>query len=110
LVSADILAVGFTKKNDDTIELAGNSRLIASLEKYFEISLVDEIAFFQPSGKAGELFEIPVLHKDSTVDRIYIVAVGDGALPALRTAGAALGRKVRGKAIELVSLIAESRL
>ena len=110
MVSADILAVGFTKKNDDTIELAGNSRLIASLEKYFEISLVDEIAFFQPSGKAGELFEIPVLHKDSTVDRIYIVAVGDGALPALRTAGAALGRKVRGKAIELVSLIAESRL
>ncbi|CAN2214574.1 PepB Leucyl aminopeptidase [Candidatus Nanopelagicaceae bacterium] len=102
--------MGFTKKSDDTIELAGNSRLIASLEKYFEISLVDEITFFQPSGKAGELFEIPVLHKDSTVDRIYIVAVGDGALPALRTAGAALGRKVRGKAIELVSLIADSRL
>ena len=72
--------------------------------------MVDEIAFFQPSGKAGELFEIPVLHKDSSVDRLYIVAVGDGALPALRTAGAALGRKVRGKAIELVSLIAESRL
>jgi leucyl aminopeptidase len=72
--------------------------------------LVDEIAFFQPSGKAGELFEIPVLHKDSSVDRLYIVAVGDGALPALRTAGAALGRKVRGKAIELISLIADSRL
>jgi len=31
-------------------------------------------------------------------------------LPALRTAGAALGRKVRGKAIELVSLCAQSRL
>ena len=72
--------------------------------------MVDEIAFFQPSGKAGELFEIPVLHADSSVDRLYIVAVGDGSLPALRAAGAALGRKVRGKAIELISLIAESRL
>ena len=72
--------------------------------------MVDEIAFFQPSGKAGELFEIPVLQKDSSVDRLYLVAVGDGALPALRTAGAALGRKVRGKAIELISLIADSRL
>lgn len=31
-------------------------------------------------------------------------------MPALRTAGAALGRKVRGKAIEVVSLCAQSRL
>jgi len=49
------------------------------------------------------------LHKDSSVDRLYLVAVGDGALPALRTAGAAIGRKVRGRAIELISLITESR-
>ena len=102
--------MGFTKNSEEKIELVGNSRLIAALEKYFEITLVDEIAFFQPSGKAGELFEIPVLHKDSAVDRLYVVGVGDASLPALRTAGAALGRKVRGKAIELVSLIADSRL
>ena len=38
-----------------------------------------------------------------------MVGAGDGSLPALRTAGAALGKKVRGKAIELVSLLAESR-
>lgn len=108
--SADVLAIGFRKKSDDEIELVGNPRLVASLEKYFGINLVDEISFFQPSGKAGELYEIPVLHKDSSVDRIFLVAVGDSALPALRSAGAALGRKVRGKAIELVSLIAESRV
>lgn len=35
--------------------------------------------------------------------------MGDASLQSLRTAGAALGRKVRGKAIELVSLIADSR-
>ena len=102
--------MGFTKNSEDKIELVGNSRLISALEKYFEITLVDEIAFFKPSGKAGELFEIPVLHKDSSVDRLYLVGVGDASLPALRTAGAAIGRKVRGKAIELVSLVADSRL
>ena len=40
---------------------------------------------------------------------MYLVGAGDGSLPALRTAGAALGKKVRGKAIELISLLAESR-
>jgi leucyl aminopeptidase len=40
---------------------------------------------------------------------LYLVGAGDGSLPALRTAGAALGKKVRGKAIELISLLAESR-
>ena len=83
--------------------------MVAAIEKFYEISLIDEISFFQPTGKAGELFEIPVLHKDSTVDRLFLVAVGDGSLTSLRAAGAALGRKVRGKAIELVSLLAQSR-
>ena len=35
--------------------------------------------------------------------------MGDASLHSLRAAGAALGRKVRGKAIELVSLVADSR-
>jgi len=102
--------LGFRKNSEDKIELVGNSKLIATIEKFFDITLIDEIAFFQPSGKPGELFEIPVLHKDSSVDRLYLVGVGDAALPALRVAGAALGRKVRGKALELISLIADSRL
>jgi len=101
--------LGFTKSGDSPVEFIGNSRLISALEKYFEISLIDEVTFFQPSGKAGELFEIPVLHEGAQVDRLYLVGAGDGSLPALRTAGAALGKKVRGKAIELVSLLAESR-
>ena len=36
--------------------------------------------------------------------------MGDGSLASLRSAGAALGRKVRGKAVELISLVAQSRL
>ena len=103
------MALGFTKQDDEKIEVVGNPRVVAAIEKFYEINLIDEIAFFQPTGKAGELFEIPVLHKDSTVDRLFLVAVGDGSLTSLRAAGAALGRKVRGKAIELVSLLAQSR-
>jgi len=44
------------------------------------------------------------------VDRLFLVNLGDQSLPSLRTAGAALGRKVRGKALELISLCAQSRL
>lgn len=102
--------MGFTKDNDEKIEFIGNSRLITSLEKYFEINLIDEVTFFSPSTKAGEIFEIPVAHDDADVDRLYLVNLGDQSLSALRTAGAALGRKVRGKAVELVSLCAQSQL
>ena len=44
------------------------------------------------------------------MDRLFLVNLGDQSLPSLRTAGAALGRKVRGKALELFSLCAQSRL
>jgi leucyl aminopeptidase len=102
--------LGFTKDNDEKIEFIGNSRLITSLEKYFEINLIDEVTFFSPSTNAGEIFEIPVAHDDADVDRLYLVNLGDQSLSALRTAGAVLGRKVRGKAVELVSLCAQSQL
>lgn len=42
---------------------------------------------------------------ETAIDRLYLVGVGDQSLPALRTAGAALGRKVRGKALHLISLV-----
>jgi len=87
----------------------GNSRLLTSIEKFFEIDLRDELAFFNPTAKAGELFEIPVLNSQATVDRLYLLGLGDHSLSALRSAGAALGRKVRGKAVELVSLCADSK-
>jgi leucyl aminopeptidase len=49
-----------------------------------------------------------VLHEDSTVERLYLVGLGDQSLSSFRAAGAAIGRKVRGKAVEVVSLCAES--
>jgi len=104
------LALGFVRDSEEKIEFVGNSRLISALEKFFEINLIDEVNFFSPSQKAGEIFEIPVTHSDSDLDRLYLVNLGDKSLPSLRAAGAALGRKVRGKSIELISLCAQSRL
>jgi len=49
-----------------------------------------------------------VVHEDSTVERLYLVGLGDQSLSSFRAAGAAIGRKVRGKAVEVVSLCAES--
>ena len=83
----------------------GKSSLLHSIEKLFEINLLDEVAFFSPTGKAGELFEVPVLHDSTEMDRLYLVGLGDQSLKDFRAAGAALGRKVRGKAINLITLL-----
>jgi len=40
------------------------------------------------------------------MDRLYLLALGEGTLKDYRAAGAALGRKVRGKAVNLISLLA----
>jgi leucyl aminopeptidase len=83
----------------------GKASLISSIEKLFEINLRDEVSFFSPTAKAGELFEIPVLHTDTEMDRLYLVGLGDQSLKDFRAAGSALGRKVRGKAVNLISLL-----
>lgn len=49
-----------------------------------------------------------MLHTDATVDRLYLLGLGDQSLTSYRSAGAVIGRKVRGKAIEIISLCAES--
>ena len=39
------------------------------------------------------------------MDRLYLVGLGDQSLKDFRAAGAALGRKVRGRAVNLISLL-----
>ena len=101
--------MGYSKSADGTFTFHGKSSLIASIEKFFEINLVDELGFFSPSAKAGELFEIPVLHEDSEIDRIYLVGLGDASLTSYRAAGAAIGRKVKSKATHLISLVPSTK-
>ena len=102
--SANSIAIGYVKNIDGEFECVGP--LVAEIEKFFGVNLVDELSFFTPAGKAGEIFEIPVSATDSPTDRIFLVSVGDQSGSALRTAGAAVGRKVRGKNLSVYSACA----
>lgn len=104
-VSADSIAVGFFKNSEGEFEFLGS--LTKEIEKFFEVTLLDELTFHSPSGKAGEIFEIPVSAIDSKTDRIFLVAVGDKSGSAYRSAGAAIGRKVRGKNTTILSTLLE---
>jgi leucyl aminopeptidase len=92
------------KNSDDVFECVGP--LVSEIEKFFGLNLVDELAFFAPTAKAGEIFEIPVSATDCPTDRIFLVAVGDQSNTALRAAGASVGRKVRGKNLTVYSACA----
>ena len=102
--SANSVAVGFIKNPDDSFAFVGP--LIADIEKVFGLNLLDELTFFGPTAKAGEIFEIPVSATDSPTDRIFLVGVGDQSGSALRAAGASVGRKVRGKNLTVYSACA----
>jgi leucyl aminopeptidase len=102
--SANSIAIGYVKNSDDVFECVGP--LVSEIEKFFGLNLVDELAFFAPTAKAGEIFEIPVSATDCPTDRIFLVAVGDQSNAALRAAGASVGRKVRGKNLTVYSACA----
>ena len=102
--SANSIAVGYVKNLDDSIEFVGP--LVADIEKFFGLNLVDELTFFGPNAKAGEIFEIPVSAIDCPTDRIFLVGIGDQSGSALRAAGASVGRKVRGKNLTVYSACA----
>jgi leucyl aminopeptidase len=102
--SANSIAIGYVKNPDDSYEFVGP--LVADIENFFGLNLVDELTFFRPAGNAGEIFEIPVSATDSPTDRIFLVSIGDQSGSALRAAGASVGRKVRGKNLSVYSACA----
>ena len=70
------------------------------IAKLFQLDLSDELAFFAPSDKplkAGEIFEIPVSADGFKCERLNFISLGKGTNQEIRLAGAALGRKLRGK-------------
>lgn len=100
-VTAQVVALGFVK--NESGEFAFNGPLVSELEEIFGLDLLDELTFFSPTGKAGELFEIPVSDSTAKTDRLFLVGMGDQGAGAARTAGAAIGRKVRGKDVSVYS-------
>ena len=70
------------------------------IAKLFDLNLADELAFFAPGDKplkAGEIYEIPVSATGYQCDRLSFVSLGKLTNAELRAAGAAVGRKLRGK-------------
>ena len=100
-VRSHAIALSFSKNENDEFLIEGPSQLVSQIAKHFEVILLDELTFFSPTGKAGELFEIPVSATDSETERIYLVGLGDKSLASIRLAAAAVGRKVRGKNIQV---------
>ena len=99
--TADVIVISYiilatNESSENEIIFNAHPALVKKIEKLFAIDLRDELSFFTPSGKAGELNEIPVSAVDSPVEKIILLGVGDQSLASFRTAGAALGRKVRG--------------
>ncbi|MGP3931574.1 leucyl aminopeptidase [Nonomuraea sp. KM88] len=56
----------------------------------------DLLAHYEAKGEAGEVVEVPVA-RGGGVRRVLLYGVGDGSPRALRRAGAALTRRVKGK-------------
>ncbi len=96
-ISASVIALAFVKNSDETYAFIGSHGFTREVEKYFETELLDELSFFSPTGKAGELFEIPVSVQDAKTERIFLVGAGDQSLAAQRLVASAIARKVRGK-------------
>ena len=112
--TADVIVISYimlaTKDNgENEIIFNAHPGLVKKIEKLFAIELRDELSFFSPSGKAGELNEIPVSATDSPVEKIILLGVGDQSLASFRTAGAALGRKVRGAGQNIATIAPTNR-
>jgi len=77
--SADSIALAFAKDSEGVVSFSAPGNLVQDVEKFFEINLLDELSFFSPTYKSGELFEIPVSSQDAQTDRIFLVGVGDSS-------------------------------
>lgn len=95
--SAHVIALAYVSDGAESFVFQGPGTIIEDVQQCFEINLLDELSFFSPTGKPGEIFEIPVSAQNCVTDRIYLTAIGDATTPAFRIAATAIARKVRGK-------------
>jgi len=109
-INADAIALAYVRDVSGSFVFKGPGKIIQDVEKYFEINLVDELSFFSPTGKVGEIFEIPVNAVDSVTERIYLTSVGDETTQSFRLAATAIARKVRGKKISIYSACAVNKI
>lgn len=109
VIGCDVVAIGFTKSESGEFAFPSSSAMVSRVETKFELNLLDELTFFSATGKAGEVFEIPVSVSDVKTERLIFVGLGKQSVTDFRNAGAALGRKMKGTSNSLYSLAASSR-
>ena len=109
LLTCDAIAIGFTKSEDGEYTFPTSAALVSKVESKFDLHLSDELAFFSATGSAGEVFEIPVSDSQATTERLIFVGLGKQTISDSRSAGAALGRKVRGTSKSLYTLASSAR-
>ena len=95
--SAHVIALAYVSDGAESFVFQGPGTIVEDVQQCFEINLLDELSFFSPTGKPGEIFEIPVSAQNCVTERIYLTAIGDATTPAFRIAATAIARKVRGK-------------
>ena len=108
--SAHAIALAYVSDSEGVFSFKAPANLIQDIEKYFAINLEGELSFFSPTGKVGEIFEIPVSEANSRTERIFLTSAGDGSKDSLRTCATAIARKVRGKKITVYSACALNKV
>lgn len=90
---------------DSSLQIDLSKSEISKLEKAFDLTFTTEIKKFSNgiTGKAGEVIEIPVLTND--LQKILLVAVGNGSHVDLRKAATSIGRKVKASKSKVISLL-----
>ncbi len=88
---ADVVALGVRPGGDDEPVAAADAA--AEVERHWGVAASDALRRERATGRAGEL----VAAGGRAGLSVLLVGVGDGSAAALRTAGAALARRVRGR-------------
>lgn len=108
ILDCDCVAIGFTK-SEEVVSFPVSTSHVRKVESKFALNLQDELSFFTATGKAGEIFEIPVSAEGVRCQRLIFVGLGKQTSADIRLAGAALGRKVKGTSRSLFSLAASTK-
>ncbi|MEV4368521.1 leucyl aminopeptidase [Nonomuraea sp. NPDC049637] len=97
-IETTVSAVAEVPAGAELLALPYASDLRPAVEPYVELHLpvADLLAHYEAKGEAGEIVEVPVARAGG-VGRVLLYGVGDGSPRALRRAGAALARKVKGR-------------
>jgi leucyl aminopeptidase len=96
IADADVIAVPLLADSEGNLRLEASGNQVAHA---LDIDLLRMAVREKAKGEPGEVVAVPVLAEAIPVQQVLLAGVGDSASTALRRAGAALARKVRGRSV-----------